>query len=150
APGFNETGTPVVAQEQDEPECCVDYLNGLYHVYIDIENRFPDDTAKQATFQNCIIENVRRTLMAHRNLCEDFIDIDILCKFEIGVCADIELQPTADAEKTYLQVAEALRDFFSPSPRFYTLQQLLDKKIPIEDIFAGRPYNLGDSHGFLD
>src|SRR5262249_17479210 len=44
-----------------------------------------------------------------------------------------------------------LRDFFSPSPRFYTLPALLEEKQKsIEDIFAGRPYNVSESHGFVD
>lgn len=88
--------------------------------------------------------------MGHRNLCEDFIDIKILCKLHIGLCADIELEPNAVGEDVYLAILEAMRDFFSPSPKFYTLPQLLDKGKSIEEIFAGRPYNLKESYGFVD
>src|SRR5688500_20098488 len=46
---------------------------------------------------------------------------------------------------------EQLRDFFSPSPRFYNLLQLVnEKKKTIDEIFAGRPYNIKESHGFVD
>ena len=53
-------------------------------------------------------------------------------------------------EDVYLNILEALRDFFSPSPKFYTLPQLLDKGKTIEEIFAGRPYDLKESYGFVD
>ena len=88
--------------------------------------------------------------MAHRNLCEDFVDFTFLCKQKIGVCAEIELEIYADAEQVYKGVVENLRNFFSPSPKFYTLQQLLDKNKSIEEIFAGRPYDIKESHGFVD
>ena len=132
---------------------CRDFLNGLYHVYIDLEKNvdkeFDNDVDRKKYVEN-IIQKVREALMAHRNLCEDFVDIYILCKQETGVCADIELEDNADAEKVYLTMVEKLRQFFSPSPQFYTLQQLLDKQKPIDEIFAGRPYNITESHGFVD
>lgn len=122
---------------------CKKFLNGLYHVYIELEN---SEEGNQAA----MIDAVKKALQAHRNLCEDFYDITILCKQKLGVCADIELERGADADSIYKQVVQNLRDFFSPSPKFYTLSQLLDKGKAIEDIFAGRPYDLKQSHGFVD
>jgi hypothetical protein len=133
---------------------CLDYLNGLYHVSIDldkdVEKEFRNEPDAKKEYVDNILEKIKIALMAHRNLCEDFVDISILCKQEIGVCADIELEEGVDVEKVYLAVVETLRDFFSPAPQFYTLQQLLDRNKPIEDIFAGRPYNIEESHGFVD
>ena len=132
---------------------CREFLNGLYHVYIDLEKNVEkefDNEAEKKKYVDDIIQKVREALMAHRNLCEDFVDIYILCKQETGVCVDIELEDNADAEKVYLTMVEKLRQFFSPSPQFYTLQQLLDKQKPIDEIFAGRPYNITESHGFVD
>jgi hypothetical protein len=126
---------------------CVDFLNGLYHVYLDTEKV---DTAKQPAFDLAVVERVKEALMAHRNLCEDFADIYVLCKLEMGVCVEIELNDAIEAEKVYVPVVEKLRNFFTPSPRYYTLQQLLDKHKNIEDIFAGRPIGLTQSHGFID
>jgi len=123
---------------------CIDFLNGLYHVYIELEN--PGATESE---QNSILDNVRKALMSHRNFCEDFVDIYILCATNIGVCADIDLDSDADIETVYKNIIEALQEFFSPSPKFYTLPELLGKQIPIEDIFAGRPYNVTESYGFV-
>jgi hypothetical protein len=135
------------------PGTCTEYLNGLYHVYIETEKNADKDFATAAQKEEYLKEvtcRVKKALMAHRNLCEDFVDVYIMCKLEMGVCADIELDPDADADKVYLEVAQQLRAFFSPAPRFYTLPQLLDKKLPIEEIFAGRPYNVTESHGFIN
>ncbi|HLK27339.1 MAG TPA: hypothetical protein VKT28_02070 [Puia sp.] len=124
---------------------CETFLNGLYHVLIELEN--PHSTKEES---DAVLDKVKKSLMSHRNLCEDFVDISILCSFDIGVCADIELNNDADAEEVYKNMIVQLQQFFSPSPKFYTLQELLDKNKPIEDIFAGRPYNLTQSYGFVD
>jgi hypothetical protein len=134
---------------QTEKECCINYLNGLYHVYLELEDS-KEDEIKDAEKKKIFLKKIKRALLSHRNICEDFIDIKILCKWQTGVCADIELEADADPEKVYLEMAEKLRDFFSPSPRFYTLPQLLDKEKTIDEIFAGRPYGITESHGFVD
>ncbi len=130
--------------------CECDYLNGLYHVYVELEKDFDLTDPAQEQEYNDIIHKVKCALMSHRNLCEDFIDIKVLCRLKIGLCADVELEADADGADVYLKILEALREFFSPSPKFYTLPQLLDKGKPIEEIFSGRPYNLEESYGFVD
>ncbi|MBL7696583.1 MAG: hypothetical protein JNK79_00425 [Chitinophagaceae bacterium] len=128
----------------------IHYLNGLYHVYADIGHKSTNAT-EQAEFESSVIKKMRDTLVAHRNICEDFIDITILCEDQMGVCADIEIEPGAEPEKIYLSVIEQLRNYFSPLPKFYTLENLLiEKQKTIDEVFAGRPYGLEESHGFVD
>jgi hypothetical protein len=134
-------------------EDCIEYLNGLYHVYIDLEknpDRDFENESEKKKYLDDLEARIRKALMKYRNLCEDFIDIYFLCKQEIGVCADISLSDNADPENVYINMVEKLRQFFSPSPQYYTLQQLLDKQKPIDEIFAGRPHNIVESHGFVD
>jgi len=128
---------------------CLNYVNGLYHVYIELDEN--SEGLDEKVFEKNIVDNVRRQLVEHRNLCEDFIDIYVLCKLDTGVCADIELEDNTDGEKVYINIVEKLREFFSPSPRFYTLEEMLtEKQKTIDDIFAGRPHNITESHGFID
>ena len=127
--------------------CACSFLNGLYHAYIQLEDNINQANKHQV---GRITRAVRDALMAHRNLCEDFIDIQILCKLELGICAEIDLVTGADAEAVYISIVEALQEYFSPAPKFYSLQQLLDRGKPIDEIFAGRPYNVTQSHGFVD
>jgi hypothetical protein len=139
----NEPTSPATINQDDNTAQCTSYINGLYHICIE-----KDDSSLREEAE--MLDDIRAALQAHRNLCEDFIDIAILCPLDIGVYADIELEANTDAEEVYRNVIVSLKEFFSPSPRFYTLQQLLDKQKPIEDIFAGRPYNYSQSHGFVD
>lgn len=116
-------------------------LNGLYHVYIEADDNI--DTEK---LQKIILQ----TLNGHRNLCEDMIDPVFLGKQKLGIDAGIELETDADPMQVYLDMMQKLESFLSPSPFFYTLQELLDKGKPIDTIFAGRPYSTSISHGFID
>lgn len=149
-PCKKEVPVPGAIANRQRGNCDCDFLNGLYHVFIELEKEYDLTISKDADEYSDIIYKIKCALMSHRNLCEDFIDIKILCKLKIGLCADIELEENAAAEDVYLTMIEALRDFFSPSPKFYTLLQLLEKGKSIEDIFAGRPYNLQQSFGFVD
>ncbi|MBK6931920.1 MAG: hypothetical protein IPH12_14065 [Saprospirales bacterium] len=115
-------------------------INGLYHVRIE---KYPD--ADDQTIQN----EVRALLGAHRNLCEDFAYITILCPERLGVCAEVELLPGADPEKVYAAILTRLQNFIQPEINYYTLQELLDKGRPMEAVFAGRP-RLDKSYGFVD
>ena len=132
---------------QNEFDC---FLNGLYHVFVELEKDVDLNNVNERAQYDAIITDIKCALMSHRNLCEDFIDIKVLCRLPIGLCADIELEADSDGAAVYLKIIETLRDFFSPAPKFYTLPQLLDKGKSIEDIFSGRPYNIKESHGFVD
>lgn len=124
---------------------CLNFLNGLYHVLIEPEKEELTETEKEK-----LKKHIHDTLAAHRNLCEDFYDITFLCIQKVGICADIELDNTVQPLDIYPQLVNTLRDFFSAAPNFYRLQDLLDKGRKIEDIYAGRPTNLVNSHGFID
>ncbi|HNP83879.1 MAG TPA: hypothetical protein PKN47_20635 [Nitrospira sp.] len=116
-------------------------LNGLYSVLIQKETGKDDKK---------VFRSVRERLAAHRNLCEDFKAITILCPLEIGVCADIEIDGAADAAAVYEAIIKALRSYIAPELQFYTLKELLDKGRAIEDVFAGRPFLRSRSAGFVD
>ncbi len=129
---------------------CEEFLNGIYHVYIetevDIDKDFQneDPAIEEADKQKFIKQmtgDVRKVLMAHRNLCEDFADIYILCKLETGVCATIEIEDGAVVEEVYLEIANQLREYFSATPKFYTLDQMLNKGRSMDEAFAGRPFS---------
>ena len=137
--------TETNSNSENDP-CNCDFLNGLYHVYVQLE----EGIDKNKHLYEKTIKSIRDSLMAHRNLCEDFLDIKVLCKLELGICAEIDLASGADAEDVYIKMVEALREYLSPSPKFYSLQQLLDRQKTMDEIFSGRPYNIKGSHGFVD
>ncbi|MBQ4818577.1 hypothetical protein [Aquimarina sp. MMG016] len=115
-------------------------LNGLYQVYIEKDNEVVNDNLE---------DDIKTLLSQHRNLCEDFVGIEILAPIEIGVCVEVEIHADFEAEKVYAEVFTKIKNYIQPEIKYYTLQELLDKGKTIDDIFAGRPY-LEESFGFVD
>lgn len=83
-------------------------------------------------------------LMRHnRNLCEDISDVRPIQEERVAVCADIELQPTADAQKVWLQIYRDLYNYISPFIPFYSIDELLAKGKTVDEIFQGSPAKRG-------
>jgi uncharacterized protein YegP (UPF0339 family) len=88
---------------------------------------------------------VRSRLEANRSLGEDFLRIHPIPMDEIGVCADIELHPEAFPEKIAAEIQYALSGLLNPPVHFYSMQELLDLGVPVEEVFSGPRLD----HGFL-
>lgn len=93
-----------------------------------------------------LINQAKTTLHAHRNLCEDFKDIDTVIPVPIGFCADIEVRPETDIEQVLAEVYFQIEEYLNPDIQFYSLQEMVNKNIPAEDIFEGPKLE----HGFID
>ncbi len=129
-------------------------LSGLYKVWLEIDPVRPQDEVGQTGKSggdslDRILKETWRRLHAHRNLCEDFVDVCILQEEQIGLCAAIEIAPDANVEDVLTEMFTNLRKFLSPPIPFYSLKALKAKGKSMEEIFAGRPM-LIDSHGFVD
>ena len=121
-------------------------LNGLYTIIIQTE---ADYTVDQ---KQILREEILDRLHQYRNLCEDFVEVKFLCEEQVGLCADVEIEPNQDPEEVYVQIISAIEQFLTPKVRFYTLQEMLeDKGKAIEEIFEGRPFSSDySSPGFID
>ena len=121
-------------------------LNGLYSVCIQKEPNLSLEA--ELALKNKVLD----TLHKHRNLCEDFVEVKILCEEEIGICADISIHEAHDPEEVYVCVILAIEQFLSPNITFYTLQEMLEEKGKlIEEVFEGRPFDPDyNSPGFID
>jgi len=93
-----------------------------------------------------IVQTAIKTLHEHRNLCEDFPYVTTVDDEEIAFCFDVDVKPSADIEKVEAEIFYAIENYLNPSVDFYTLKELLDKKIPVEDIFEGVVLK----HGFIN
>lgn len=93
-----------------------------------------------------IFSQVRTKLLQNRNLCEDFLfNINTIDSEDLTICADIDLDVNADLEMVQAQLFNAVENYLLPPVQFSTLKELLDKNIPIEEIFNGPLLE----HGFL-
>jgi hypothetical protein len=91
------------------------------------------------------LEEVKKNLHKHRNLCEDFCQIKIVDIEDIAVYADIEVTPDANIEYIQANIWFEIENYFSPRIHFYSLQELQNNDTPVETIFNGPKL----SHGFI-
>lgn len=89
---------------------------------------------------------VKEKLYLNRNLCEDFMNIEVLKTEEIAVCMDLEVRPDADLEEILAEIYYQLELYVSPPVNFYSIQELLDKGKTTDEIFEGPLLD----HGFID
>ena len=93
-----------------------------------------------------LLKQAKAAYIAHRDLCEDFHGIDTVVPVEIGLCADIEVQPQADVSEVLANVYFGVEEYLDPRIRFYTLAEMVAKGVHAEDIFEGPKLD----HGFID
>jgi len=92
-----------------------------------------------------IIAGTRQELHKHRNLAEDFCSVKAIEVEDIAVCLDMEVAPSADIEAILGEAYYLIDQYFSPDLKFYSLQQLLDENVPVDEIFEGPAL----SNGFI-
>jgi hypothetical protein len=84
-------------------------------------------------------------LHSHRNLAEDYCSVKAVETEDIAVCLDMEVVPAADIEAILGEAYYLIDQYMSPDIRFYSLQQLLDENVPVDEIFEGPAL----SNGFI-
>ncbi|PHN01256.1 hypothetical protein [Flavilitoribacter nigricans] len=92
-----------------------------------------------------VIRQVKGTYCAKRNLCEDIERVKLCRPQEVVVKAAIELETSADPERTVAQLLCEIDQYLSPAVRFHTLDELLAEEMPVEEIFEGPLLR----HGFI-
>jgi len=95
---------------------------------------------------DAVIADARKALQAHRNLCEDFRGIKAVAVQDVSVCADMDVEPSADIEAVLAEAYYQIDQYMSPDIHFYSLKQLLDQGKAVEDVFEGPPLE----NGFLE
>ena len=93
-----------------------------------------------------IVRKAIKTLHEHRNLCEDFIEVTTIDSEQVAFCFDVDVKPESDIEKIQAEIFFIIENYLNPPVHFYTLKELLSKKIPVDEIFNGPILE----HGFID
>lgn len=91
------------------------------------------------------VAEAKASLHDHRNLDEDYCRVKGVNVEEIAACADVEVTPDADIELVQAQIWFEIEHYFNPSVPFYTLQELMETGVPVEEIFNGPELK----HGFI-
>jgi hypothetical protein len=92
------------------------------------------------------MEEVYCALHKVRNLCEDYVKFSVVRQQEILLCADIEVEPTADLEAILAEIYFRIDTFLSPPVKFYTLKEMYEGGKRTEEIFNGSMLD----HGFIN
>jgi hypothetical protein len=90
-----------------------------------------------------VIKNVRDTLLAHRNLCEDYCTITAVETQDIAICADLDVSADSDIEKVLAEAYFLIDQYFSPNVNFYSLTEMVQAGFSVDEIFNGPPLNSG-------
>ncbi|MBK7936671.1 MAG: hypothetical protein IPJ82_06085 [Lewinellaceae bacterium] len=83
------------------------------------------------------VAEAKASLHAHRNLDEEYCSVQCVGVEDVAVCCDVEVAPDADIERVQAQIWLEIEQYFNPAVSFYSLQDLLDEGMPVEDIFQG-------------
>lgn len=90
-----------------------------------------------------VMKLTKAELQGHRNLCEDYCSIKGIAVQDIGVCADMDVEPSADIEAILAEAYYRIDQYFSPEIKFYSLKELMDVGVPVDEIFEGPKLNNG-------
>jgi len=135
-----ETGEKVIGLNPDEGASPL-VLHGLYRVLIE-----KSDTEALNKVGGTIVRDVTERLHGQRSLAIDFESVQVLDDQNVQLQTSIEIDSHADPEQVYLGILEKVAAYFSPSVRFYSLEECLAQGKPIEEIFDGPLLD----HGFID
>lgn len=109
-------------------------INGLNEITLKLNQFIFDNDEGMIRFYRDKINKIREitgqvkaTLQANRNLCEDYIQLNALRIEEILVCADIELELDADVEETQARMYHEIARFLSPTVYFYSLEEMMTR-----------------------
>ncbi len=111
-------------------------LRGLYRVAIELSPEREGVAVRR---------EVGRRINKNRGLCEDMVEIVVLEPFKVGIDARVEIGRVDEPSLTYAQILEAIAEIISPTVRFSTLDECLEKGMRVDEIFDGPLLD----HGFI-
>ncbi|GAB2835132.1 hypothetical protein [Ferruginibacter profundus] len=119
-------------------------LNGLYDVYIDLEDDVDQEDLDKV---NDITQCAWQKLWQHRNLCEDFVTVNVIEEMKFGIEAQVELCPDADVNKVAGDIYYFIQEYLTPTIPFYSFKEMYEvKKKLCDEIFEGPVL----CNGFID
>lgn len=122
-------------------------LKGLYKIFVDLDRQPLEETNNEqyAEKEALILNQIREVCCSHRNLCEDFEEIVVLEPLDVSVFADIEIDKIEEIETILAKIYFAIDQYFNPEIHFYSLQELLNQGLELQEIYTGPSL----THGFI-
>ena len=98
---------------------------------------FVEPYSRKMSLTGVAVDAARAVLETHRNLDEDYCHIELVEIDEIAVCADVEVEPSADIDLLQAQIWFEIERYLNPPVEFWSLDELLAGGVPVEAIFNG-------------
>ena len=114
-------------------------LKGLYTLLVEC-----DDT--EGLYEEAVKKEIITKYHAHRNLCEDLVEITNVGTQPISICANIEIEKEANEEEVHANVLFAIDNYLSPTVAFHSLKDMISKGYTTDEIFDGPILD----NGFID
>lgn len=114
-------------------------IKGYYTILVDFDE---NNGAQKNLLKAKIVEKYHE----NRNLCEDILEVKEVEIHPIAICALIEIDPQANEEYIHAQITLELEKYLSPTIKYYSLAEMLDKGYSSDHIFEG-PFL---DNGFID
>lgn len=127
----------------DRPEVRAVKVRGLYRVLLDLFD------GQNAAERAAVVARAEARLHANRNLCEDFVGVDLVPVQPFNLCAEVELEPQADPVAVHAAILFGVDRVLSPPVFNYTLDELLARTHAdgtpwtVEEIFDGPALDCG-------
>ena len=112
------------------------HLRGLHSVRIEYAD------GASAADKARILAEVEQALQANRCLCEDFADVAVVEPQDFVLCAEIELEPSADPLDAYASILLATQRYLAPGVPRHTREEL---RLADPELFEGP----APRHGFI-
>lgn len=104
---------------------------------------FVEPYRRKLSVTDAAIDAAAAVLETHRNLDEDYCHIELVEIDEIAVCADVEVEPTADIDLVQAQIWYQIERYLDPPVEFWSVDELRARGAPVEAIFNGPEPNNG-------
>ena len=110
----------------------------FFDIYIELENQYATSLEKSR-----VESQVRSVLNQNRFLCTQFNKVYFFEQDSITLDIEIELTKKIEASDFLYQIVSLIEAYFSPSPQYNTLSELLDDRVDKDQIYNGPLLNNG-------
>lgn len=121
-------------------------LRGLYKALLSFDESVGTDD------RDTICTAAMKLLQINRNLCEDFVGVEVVEDCYYILCTELELMPNADENKVAARIQFEIERYLMPPVMNYSLTDMLQRKhadgaaYTVAEIFEGPALE----HGFID
>ncbi len=139
----------IAAAEPEHDKFYAIHLNGIYDVKVELDLKATDGSDWDDEKRQKVFEQLRERFQGHRNLCEDLRNIELIDEQKIRICADVEIEPSANAFEVYAEILYRVQNYLSPDVKQYTLAEIRELKksngepYRMDEIFSGPVLNYG-------